>query len=207
MIKLAGQLVPLKVNAEKEGVDLAKKYKVSGYPTIVFVDADGEVWGEIGGYMDPAPFLDAMNGIIDVHKVYPGAVKTLKSKPNDGKANGQIARVHAVKGKLKEAAAAISKMEKAKYKGKDTAKAYYGVGDAYQTAEKYETAIGYFKKADAAGKSAKNVKDRSYALVSILSCYMSMQDMENAKKYGKILISLKGATKEYVDFAKQIVGG
>ena len=202
MIKLAGQLVPLKVNAEKEGVDLAKKYKVTNYPTILFVDAEGEVWGKTG-FMPPESFMDVMAGAIDVHKVYPEATKMLAKSPDDGKANCQIARVHAARGKLKEASSAVSKMEKAKYKGKDVAKAYNAVGDGYQTAEKYDEAIKYFLKAQ---RASKNPKDESYALVSIASCYFSDRDMANAKKYAKELIALKGATKEYVDFAKRIVG-
>ena len=207
MIKLAEQLVPLKVNAEKEGVDLAKKYEVAGYPTILFIDADGEVWGEIGGYMPAAPFMDAMAGIIDVHKVYPQALETLKTKPDDGKANGQIARVYAARGQVKEATEAIQKMEKAKYKGKDVASSYNAVGDAYQSARKYKEAVPYFLKADESAKANKNVKDRSYALISVASCYASAGDMENAKKYAQMLIDLEGATPEYVEFAKQIVGG
>lgn len=203
MIKLAGQLVPLKVDAEKEGVDLAKKYKVNGYPTILFVDADGEVWGEIGGYMPPESFMDAMAGVIDVHKIYPKAKKTLEKNPNDGEANCQISRVYAARGKLKDASAAIKKMEAAKHKGKGVATAYNAVGDGYQTAHKYKEAIGYFLKAQ---KASKNPKVESYALVSVMSCYMSDGDMTNAKKYAKELIALKGATKEYVDMAKQIVG-
>lgn len=203
MIKLAEQLVPLKVDAEKEGVDLAKKYKVTGYPTVLFVDADGEVWGTIGGYMPPESFMDAMSGVIDIHKIYPKAKKTLAKNPYDGEANCQIARVHAARGKLKEASAAIKKMEAAKHKGKGVATAYNAVGDGYQSAEKYEKAVVYFLKAQ---KTSKNPKDESYALVSVMSCYMSAGDMTNAKKYAKELIALKGATKEYVDYAKALVG-
>ena len=56
MIKLAAQLVPLKVNAEKEGKDLAKKYDVRGFPTILFLTAEGDIMGRIGGYMPPTEF-------------------------------------------------------------------------------------------------------------------------------------------------------
>ncbi len=203
MIKLAGQLVPLKVNAEKEGVDLAKKYKVTGYPTILFVDAEGEVWGKTG-FMPPESFMDVMAGAIDIHKIYPKAKRTLEKYPNNGEANCQISRVYAARGELKNASAAIKKMEAAKHKGKGVATAYNAVGDGYQIAEKYEKAVGYFLKAQ---KASKNPKDESYALVSIASCYWSAGDMTNAKKYANELIALKGATKEYVEFARRIVGG
>ena len=54
--QLASTMAPVKINAEKEGVALAKKYKVTGFPTILFLNAEGEVEGKIGGYMKPAEF-------------------------------------------------------------------------------------------------------------------------------------------------------
>jgi len=47
-----------KVDAEKgEGVDLAKKFKVSGYPTILFINGDGNEVDRIVGYIPAKDFL------------------------------------------------------------------------------------------------------------------------------------------------------
>ena len=57
VIKLAKQVVPIRLNSEKGGSVLAEAHSVKALPTIVFVDADGEVWGEIIGYMPPEPYM------------------------------------------------------------------------------------------------------------------------------------------------------
>ena len=58
--------VALKIDAEKQP-ELAARYKVSAYPTMVFVEASGELKGSVVGYRDPTKFLvsakDAMAGI------------------------------------------------------------------------------------------------------------------------------------------------
>ena len=43
MIQLTGQFVPVKLNAEKDGKAAKDKYHVQGYPTILFINAAGEV--------------------------------------------------------------------------------------------------------------------------------------------------------------------
>ena len=58
------RLVPLKLNAEKEGRSEAQRYRVEGFPTIVFVDAKGNEVGRIGGYMDAGPFLAELEDIL-----------------------------------------------------------------------------------------------------------------------------------------------
>lgn len=62
---LGQKCVALKVDAEKD-VDLAKRFKISAYPTIVFVKADGKEIDRLIGYRDGAKFLseatDALAG-------------------------------------------------------------------------------------------------------------------------------------------------
>jgi thioredoxin-related protein len=66
---LAGQFVPVKLNAEKEGAALARKHQVSGFPTILFIDPSGKVRAGIEGYMPAKPFAAELRKIGQAHKV------------------------------------------------------------------------------------------------------------------------------------------
>ena len=48
----AKDLVAVKVNAEKGGEEIARRYRVRGYPTILFLDGAGSVVERIDGYVD-----------------------------------------------------------------------------------------------------------------------------------------------------------
>ncbi len=52
-----------KTDAEKDGKDLAKKYGVSGYPTLVFVDGDGNEIDKIVGFYPAPDFLENIKKI------------------------------------------------------------------------------------------------------------------------------------------------
>jgi thiol-disulfide isomerase/thioredoxin len=56
VIELSGSFVSLKLDAEKSprGRELAQRYGVSGFPTIVFLEPDGTLVGRIVGFL-PAP--------------------------------------------------------------------------------------------------------------------------------------------------------
>jgi len=51
------KLVPIRVNAEGGGEGLAKSFGVDSYPTVVFVDPEGEEVDRILGYLPPEEFL------------------------------------------------------------------------------------------------------------------------------------------------------
>lgn len=48
--------IAMKIDAEKE-VALAQRFGASGWPTMIFCDADGEEYGRITGLVDPTKFL------------------------------------------------------------------------------------------------------------------------------------------------------
>ena len=56
------KFVNLKFNAEKEGKELAARYKVSAYPTFVILDTEGKVVGELKGSMDGQTFIQKLDG-------------------------------------------------------------------------------------------------------------------------------------------------
>lgn len=53
------QFINVMVDGEKgEGVELAKKYGVMGYPTFVFINPDGSMKEKTSGYRDAAAFIN-----------------------------------------------------------------------------------------------------------------------------------------------------
>lgn len=47
-----------------EGVELARKYGVRGYPTLLFIDANGKVVGQTAGYHSPSELIGLGKKII-----------------------------------------------------------------------------------------------------------------------------------------------
>jgi thioredoxin-related protein len=57
--ELAG-VVPVRLNAEQEGAELAAKLGVEGYPTVVFLGPEGDEVDRIVGYLPPDRFLEQL---------------------------------------------------------------------------------------------------------------------------------------------------
>lgn len=77
-----------KIDAEKgEGPDLAKKYGVKGFPTIIFTDASGVEIDRIYGYLPAETFLTKMKDYNNGVNTYGSISKMLEADPNDAAAN------------------------------------------------------------------------------------------------------------------------
>lgn len=57
--------VSLKLNAEKEGAELAQKYKVAAYPTFVIIGADGKEITKVTGYREGDEFIAKIKSSVD----------------------------------------------------------------------------------------------------------------------------------------------
>jgi thioredoxin-related protein len=173
VIQLTGQFVPVKVNAEKEGVAVAKKYGVNGYPTILFITPEGDVAGKIGGYMPPEPFAGELKNISTSYKEFPVLEARYKANPNDSEAAVKLAMAYAGRGNAEKAGALLAQAEKSESEKTQSLlpKAYNAVADCYQEKEQFDKAIPLFRKAAKLGKEPYDV---AYAHISIASCYLSM---------------------------------
>jgi len=63
-------LVAYRINAEKEGQDLATRYGVHAYPTVVITDSSGEEIDRIIGYLPPNEYLVELRRIIGGRDTY-----------------------------------------------------------------------------------------------------------------------------------------
>ncbi len=61
--ELAGDFICVQVDAERSP-DLAQKYSVRGYPTVVFLDSAGQVMQNVTGYRGPDAFVGVMEGVL-----------------------------------------------------------------------------------------------------------------------------------------------
>jgi tetratricopeptide (TPR) repeat protein len=100
-----------KIDAENgEGIDFAKKYKVMGYPTILFLDGNGNEIDRIFGYYPAKDFYEMM---VDYNKgvnTFSSLKAILEKDPNDIPANLKIADKYMSLGETKEAKEHLSKI-------------------------------------------------------------------------------------------------
>ena len=80
MIQFSGQLVAVKLNAEREGRAVAMKYRVSGFPTVLYLDADGGEWGRMPGFLPAPEFLQLAGDALKQYKGQPALEAKLKQR-------------------------------------------------------------------------------------------------------------------------------
>jgi len=76
------QIVSLRRNAEKEGAGLADSFEVDSYPTMVFLDPDGNEMDRILGYLPPDKFLSRIERI-RTGDTFLACLRQLEKDPGD----------------------------------------------------------------------------------------------------------------------------
>lgn len=205
VVKQSTNFVPIKLDAEKDadGIRLAKKFNITGYPTILFIDADENLAYKIVGY-SPAPAFASSLTKAAVSKVDRVRFEdALKTNPKDFDALVGLAGIRAGIGETDKAAALVDKAAKVAPAGKKESllDAYNAVGDGFQNDNQMTKAIPYFEKAiDSAFP-----KQAAYARVSISFCYFGNQEPKKAIPYLEALLKMGKEADEYRDQAKQML--
>lgn len=104
VIKLLEQkTVALRIDAEKE-TDLAKRYRIEAYPTILMIKPDGAEIDRIVGYELPGPFIEDFNGALSgKDSISRAHDKLIAAGTNDPTARMQFGVALAQRGKDAEA--------------------------------------------------------------------------------------------------------
>jgi thioredoxin-related protein len=76
------KIVSVRRNAEKEGADLAEKYGIDSYPTMVFLDSGGREMDRILGYLPPDAFLRRVQQI-RTGDTFLASLRHLEEDPGD----------------------------------------------------------------------------------------------------------------------------
>jgi tetratricopeptide (TPR) repeat protein len=161
------------------------------------------VEGKIGGYMPPEGFAPEVKKFTSLHADFPKAEEKYKSGDRSIGTLTTLILGYAGRDKGDKAEELLPEAEKAA-EGKvtpDLAKAYNAVGDYHQAAERFDKAIGYFRKA-AQGSDADQT---TYAKISIAVCYLSQQNLDAGAKELRELVAMPNATPAYKEQAQQML--
>lgn len=144
----SAKYVAVKLDAEKEGKDLASKFKVSSYPTILLVK-DDKLVGTIAGFMKPDEFVRRVDQVLSYDSDRSRLTAALKANPSDAAASAEMAVLLLADGKVDEAMKLRETAEKGGYSGPWMARialdagTYYAGRDPKKAAEWYEKSIAY----------------------------------------------------------------
>ena len=76
------QIVSLRRDAEKEGAELAARFGVDSYPTMIFLDPAGNEMDRVIGYLPPDPFLERIERI-RIGDTFLACLRQLEEDPGD----------------------------------------------------------------------------------------------------------------------------
>lgn len=193
VIEKSAAVVPLKQDVDREGRQLAERYKITGYPTILFIDADGNVQDKIVGAMPAAPFAEKLDGVSYNELVQ--AKMVLRKAPDNGEANARAAAAYAMRGEFDFAAAAMKKAQEAGYEGVYLARANLNAGDYHLRRGQLDEALAAFRKAD---HPRYDDAIRAYAKLRMLELYQRQNDASRAERTAKSLLRLKDAPEPFL---------
>jgi len=199
--KEAENFVPVKVNAEKEGKAAADKYKVTGYPTILFVQPDGTLAWKIVGYMPPDDFAKQMHLASTVSSAVPKLEAALKSNPSDATSAAKLVPYYGGTGKEAKITALMVVVDKGTLDPTVKADAYNAAGDACQNQNQNDAAIAYFQKAI----NPNLPNQTAYARISIAECYLAVNEGAKAKPYLEALVKMGPEAGAYGQQAQEIL--
>lgn len=182
-----------KIDAEKgEGPDLAKKFMVGGYPTIVFVNGNGVEIDKIIGYFPAKDFLQMMKDYNEGKNTLPAIKSVLEKNGDDVEANFKMGKKYSDYGDMDNAKQYLGKVIKLDPDNKAgfTDDAEFMLA---QMSNKTENVEAFVKKYP----SSELVKQ---AYISLAEISFAEGKSDKADEYYKILFDKYGKSDEEISF-------
>lgn len=206
VIGISKKFVPVRLDVETIGAPQAKKFRIKNYPTILFIDKNQNVVGTIDGLETPAEFVKHANTFVKDYADFPKASAKLQSNSKDLDAITRLGVIYANRYEIAKAEQLLNRASAIDPQNKtDKLSELYGaVGDHYQNASKFPTAIKYFEKQAAMSKTTDR---KAYGYLSIATCYLSMDPPQFNKMKAPLDAAMKlpNLKQEDRDIAEQLM--
>jgi thioredoxin-related protein len=201
VVQAVAQFAPVKVNAEKEGTQLAARYNIQGFPTILFLQPDGTLVSQIGGYEPAAQFASDINQVALDQKDLPVLQAEVKANPADLDSATKLALLDARRGQTDAAMALADTLETAGLSAK-LGPLYDAIGDSLANQQKFPDAIVAYKKTLADSTASADLLN---AHIGLVNCYAQQNDMTNVKAQLQAIIATPGVKAEMKQHAKDLL--
>lgn len=174
-------IISYKIDAEKgEGIAFKEKYKVEGYPTILFLDADGNEIDRIFGYYPVAQFKEYMVDYSKGINTMKDLTAKLDADPNNIETNYKMGEKLMTSDKLDEAKARFKKVIEMDTENKSSRKddAEYMLADMSEKTDILKNLEAFINN----NPSSNLLKD---AYTEVANAYSINNDNANAEKWFK----------------------
>lgn len=209
VIKASGQVVTVKTDAEHEGRQLAAKYGVHGYPTILFLNETGGVEGMIDGFLPAADFLKSFNGTMKRHQDFLAAQGRYRKNNSDVKAAFDLEGFYAAQGDAAQTATMQKRVEQLDPKNTRglLARSYLFLGDFYALRGNFGKSVPLYRRAI---HVAKEPRDTAVGRLSLAYCNISqnqprqaLPDLRAVQSSAQTPPELKAAAEQILTKLKQ----
>jgi len=194
------RFVPVRLNGDREGKALMPRYGVTGYPTLIFVDAKGKIVARNGGKMPPKGFIETLRIVADTLREEPSMRLRARKNSKDVEAAARLALAAAWR---EDAARALPLVRHAERLDPENGtglmgEVWNGMGDAYMYRGKNAEAIPWFERAGRFGREG----ERSYALNSIGWCHHLQEKRTSAVRAFESVLAMAGVPDWHKDIAR-----
>lgn len=194
-------MVAVKVNAEYEGRALAKKYGVTGFPTVLYLDAEGGEWGRMPGFLAAQGFITVGSEALKAYKEQPALEAKLKRNPGDLALATDLAQRFADQGNEPKALWVVGLVTKAPQSGKCAA-AYNALGSLYIRKQNAPKARTWLQKALAV---ATEGRDKAYAHFGLAFCFMGERNAKGTRAELNAALKTPGCPERIQENARKLL--
>lgn len=191
VIETSKKLIALKLNAEKskDGKELVKKYMVQGYPTIIFINADGMLLKKIVGFLEAPAFNEEMIKALEIPK-------KLTQIQNQSKVTLEALNLYIEIADVQKASDAFESLVKEKIIAKSQLPFYYlEIGYLYLDARRNAEAKKYFETIIKSYPKSKEVYAADYYYAYIL---VAENKKSEAKKHIENALKREGVSNKAI---------
>lgn len=194
-------MVAVKLDAEKEGRALAQKYRVSGFPTVLYLDAEGAEWGRMPGFLPTGPFLEYAQGVLKTAREQPALEAKLKQNPGNTALAIDLTQRFARQGSTKKALWSAELVTKAP-QTTAAARAYVALGGMYFDRQNPVAAKPWFERAV---KISTDPRDKGYAHLGLGLCAILRQDAKVARTQLNAVLKLPNCPPGMQEKARELL--